>query len=91
MTRTTLRTTPLTTFPCCSEPRIRFNWGYRDGAHNQRLGFRYIPHGESGEGTDQFWAAGFRAGWNDARHGKDTETSCNDAWDDARAWGDVPR
>ena len=73
--------------------RIRFNWGYHDGASDVRNGYRtaeqqalFIEHH-----FDRAYADGYRAGLTDQAAGKYANNS-NDAWqssnrtDDFAGW-----
>lgn len=65
-----------------TEPRIRFNWGYHDGAHDQQRGAPrvYIP-GKPQDLThvsptfDKYYFEGYQAGAQDARRGQYIENS----------------
>jgi len=68
-----------------SSPRVRFNSGYHDGAHHQRInGEGPSMHERNGvsdaDHFDQVWVRGFLAGRQDVRLGHDT-TRSDAAWD----------
>jgi hypothetical protein len=60
------------------EPRVRFNWGYWDGRQDLALG-RRNARALDGTHHDPTYAAGYRAGVDDAKAGVVTETS-EPAW-----------
>lgn len=45
--------------------RIRFNWGYHDGAHDTRVGF--VRRDDLDQHYDQVYVRGYRAGAEDMR------------------------
>jgi ribosome modulation factor len=59
-------------------PRIRFNWGYHDGANaaKQKRPYKY-------KHFDKVWLAGWQAGYEDERAGNYRESS-DAAWSAAR-------
>ena len=59
-----------------SEPRIRFNWGYHDGAHDVR---RRGQIASMAGHFDKMYAAGYLVGVDDAKRGEYTG-------DSTRAW-----
>jgi hypothetical protein len=56
------------------QPRIRFNWGFHDGAEHRRNRVRNV----SGH-FDRIYAEGYRAGVSAAASGENTESSAS-AW-----------
>lgn len=68
------------------DPRIRFNWGYHDGASDVRNN-RHKSDEWFRKHFDKVYLQGYAAGWRDMQNGEYQENSTR-AWNERRRRGD---